>query len=143
VGEAPLHDYELRKPSTGKPSSGLNALQLALILFLPIVALAASGFVWLHTATPDTGQASQLRAETSQIHALNTEVAALKLQLAEVSARQAEDNPASDSSLITCKDIRRMDLQQVTGGSGNVSSVPGTVSVSIGTVNVALPVHCR
>lgn len=84
--------------------------------------------------------------QATQIHGLdqsNTnlagELSQLSNRLTGMSAQVSAADPASDSSLVTCADLRHMGLTTTTGGS--VSSVPGTVDLS--RAPVPLPGHCR
>ena len=92
------------------------------------------------------GARSTSNFQTTQIHGLDQsysrlagEYAALSNRQAQTSAQVAASDPASDSNLITCSDLRHMHLATV--NSGSVSSVPGTVDLSQNPV--PLPGHCK
>ena len=92
------------------------------------------------------GARSTSSFQTTQIHGLDQsysrlagEYAALSNRQAQTSAQVAASDPASDSNLITCSDLRHMHLATV--NSGSVSSVPGTVDLSQNPV--PLPGHCK
>lgn len=96
------------------------------------------------------GARSTSSFQTTQIHGLDQsysrlagEYAALSNRQAQTSAQVAASDPAFDSSLITCSDLRHMGLVTTTGGSVSVSSVPGTASVSLSQNRVRLPSHCK
>jgi hypothetical protein len=76
--------------------------------------------------------------QAAQIHALNQANARLADQASRMTAALSGQNPAGDTDLITCGDLRHMGLTVTTGGS--VSSVPGTVSLIQNAVR--MPAHC-
>lgn len=92
------------------------------------------------------GARSTITFQGNQIHGLDKnsirqsqEIAGLSTKQAQTSAQLAASDPASDSSLITCSDLRHMNLTTTTGGS--VSAVPGTVQLN--TSPARMPGHCR
>jgi hypothetical protein len=135
--------YEIREPEDKPPPRpkasaagvALTAVGIAAALCLALAALAIAA----HAGKVSTSQAAQIRALDQSNTRLAGELAADSSQLAGMSARLAAADPASDSALITCADLRRMNLLATTGGS--VSAVPGPVSLSQSAV--ALPAHCR
>jgi hypothetical protein len=111
---------------------------------LAILALAGAAFGWVHETQVASGLAVQIRGldqsntrMAGEISQLSGHQATMSASQARMSARMSSADPAS--SLITCKDLRAMDLTTVSGGS--VSSVPGTVNLSYGAVQ--LPKHCN
>jgi hypothetical protein len=137
--------YEVSEPGENKPTPKIGTVQLALTMAGIIAALTVSVLALLHVSTVSTPQAAQIRSLQSsstrlagQVAAERAEIAGLRSELAGLGARLTSADPASDPSLITCGDLRRMDLRQTTGGS--VPAVPGPVDLD--QAAVALPAHC-
>jgi hypothetical protein len=105
-------------------ATGAVMVAMAIALVLTIGGL-------MHADNVNGGQAAQ-------IHALNQANARLADQASRMTATLSGQNPASDTDLITCGDLRHMGLTVTTGGS--VSSVPGTVSLIQNPVRI--PAHC-
>jgi uncharacterized protein HemX len=102
----------------------------AVIVVIAIALVLAIGGL-MHANSVNGGQAAQIRS-------LNQANARMSLQISQMTATLSGQNPASDTDLITCADLRRMGLTLTTGGS--VSSVPGTVNLSQNPVRI--PAHC-
>lgn len=139
MGEIPA-EYELRpeEPSPVKPAS----MTTILIAIGVLVALAA-GIIALLLAAHGDSTASQQTTQIRNLDKANVrlagEIASQGNQLSAMTAKLAASDPSSDSSLITCHDLRGMGLRATTGGS--VSAVPGAVSLN--QPAVPLPAHCR
>jgi hypothetical protein len=110
----------------------------AVIAVAALWAAAISLVMLLHARNISSAQATQIRALNQANTHLAGEVAALSTRQTQTSAQVAAADPAADSSLITCTDLKHMRLMTATGGS--VSSVPGTVSLTQSPVS--LPQHC-
>jgi hypothetical protein len=108
--------------------------------FLGVITLALLFTIagLLHADNVNRGQAAQIHALNQANARLAGQLSAQSNQLSGMSAKVAAADPSADTSLITCGDLRRMGLTVTTGG--NVSSVPGTVSLSQSPVK--LPGHC-
>jgi hypothetical protein len=114
-------------------STGLRVFMIvtgAAILAIA-VALAVMAGGLMHADSVNSGQAAQIRG-------LNQANARMSLQISQMAATLSGQNPASDTDLVTCGDLRHMGLTVTTGGS--VSSVPGSVDLSSNPVR--LPAHC-
>jgi hypothetical protein len=105
------------------------------------VALAAAVvaiIMLLHARNVSSSQAAQIHALDQANTRLTSTLIAEQDRLAQTSARITKTDPADDANLITCSDLKRMNLKATTGGS--VSSVPGTVTMTQNLVT--LPAHC-
>jgi hypothetical protein len=105
-------------------SSGAVIVVIAVALVFMVGGL-------VHADNVNSGQAAQIRS-------LNQANARMSLQLSQMNSALSGQNPAADSNLVTCADLRKMGLTITTGGS--VSSVPGTVNLSQNPVRI--PAHC-
>jgi len=112
-------------------STGLRVLMIATGVAILAVALAFMAGGLVHADSVNSGQAAQIRG-------LNQANARMSLQISQMTATLSGQNPASDTDLVTCGDLRHMGLTVTTGGS--VSSVPGSVDLSSNPVR--LPAHC-
>ena len=120
-------------------------------MVLAVIASCVAGvalIVATVTITLYMGQRNVTRSQAAQIHALdqsNTnlagKLAALSNKQAQISAQVAADS--SNSDLVTCSDLKEMGLTSVSGGSGSVTSVPGTVYIDLSTSRIKLPRHCQ
>lgn len=124
-----------------------RAVTLAILAITVATAAVAVSVVCiimtLHATKASNSQAMQIRMLDQSNTRLAGEVSALSNRQTQTSARlAATQSAASDPSLITCSDLRHMDLIATSGGSGNVSSVPGTVIIDLSQSRVPLPGHC-
>jgi len=83
--------------------------------------------------------------EATQIHQLNQastrlagELSAESTQLSQMAARLAAADPASDSNLITCRDLQSMGLIATNG-----ASIVTGGGISLNQNAVSLPGHCK
>jgi hypothetical protein len=127
------------------PKTKVDLLEVGLVIAGILIALGVGILGQLHENNVSSAQSAQIHALDSSNTRLARELATDNNQLSQMSAKLAAmgakvtaTDPASDSSLITCGDLRRMDLTATTGGS--VSSVPGNVNLS--QAPVPLPAHC-
>jgi uncharacterized protein HemX len=131
-------------PTIVQKTSG-TALGIVAIVAVAALVIAAWAFTGQHQ---DTRTIASQAAEIHLLDQSNTRLAQeqaadvtqrdqVSAQLGQMSSRLAAADPSG--SLITCADLRRMDLTETTGGS--VSAVPGNVSLS--QSRVPLPRHCN
>jgi len=111
------------------PGPNINVIWLCLAITGAVIAVVAAGLILaigglMHADSVNAGQAAQIRA-------LNQANARMSGQLSQM-------NPASDTKLVTCGDLRKMGLTVTTGGT--VSSVPGSVSLAQNPIRI--PAHC-
>jgi hypothetical protein len=129
--------YELR-PKTPRELKSLNIVRTSLVI-AGIVAAFATGLVGLlHENNVSRLQATQIRELESANTRLAGELSAESSQLTQVSAKLAAADPASDSNLITCRDLRTMGLM-ATNGAGIVTGG----GISLNQSPVPLPGHCK
>src|ERR1700728_1989921 len=135
MGEIPA-DYELREPEKREPKT--NTVLMALVFAGLIASLGVALF------SLKTAYGANRPQATAQIHALDKsirrqagEIASLKIELGETSAKLTASDPASNSSLITCHDLKHMNLTETTG-----ASIEAGGSIGLGQSHVPLPAHC-
>jgi hypothetical protein len=127
--DEPAQDVKVPRPNTNiiwvcLAVTGIVITGMAIALVLTIGGL-------MHANTVNTGQAAQIRS-------LNQANARLMTEQSEMNAALNGQNPAADTNLVTCGDLRKMALTVTTGGT--VSSVPGTVSLTQSPARI--PAHC-
>lgn len=129
-----LHPEVKRMKITRKMlvTAGITAAIAVAALGLSIVSL-------LHLDNVSELQATQIRLLDQANTRLAGELSAESTQLSQMTVRLAGADPASDSNLVTCRDLKNMGLVATNGGS--VSSVPGPVSLSQSAV--PMPGHCE
>ena len=118
------------------PRPSMTIIWVCLAITGAVIAVIAIALVLtigglMHADNVNAGQAAQIRS-------LNQANARLMTEQSEMNAALNGQNPAADTNLVTCADLRKMGLTIATGGS--VSSVPGTVSLSQNPVRI--PAHC-
>jgi hypothetical protein len=128
--QAPEEEMPDVKPPLCKGVRAFMIAAGAVLLALGVGLVLTIGGL-MHADKVNSGQAAQ-------IHALNQSNARMSGQLSVVAAALSGQNPADDTNLITCADLRKMGLSVTTGGS--VSSVPGSVNLSQNAVRI--PAHC-
>jgi hypothetical protein len=121
---------------TKTPRQGMTRVWLCVAITGAVVAVIAVGLVLaigrlMHADNVNAGQAAQIRA-------LNQADARLMTEQSEINAALNGQNPAADTNLVTCGDLRKMALTVTTGGT--VSSVPGAVSLTQSPARI--PAHC-
>jgi hypothetical protein len=106
-------------------------------------ALAALALVFSIVGLSHANNVGNLQA--TQIHQLdqaNTrlagELSAVSTQLSQMAARLAAADPASDSNLITCRDLQSMGLIATNG-----ASIVTGGGISLNQNAVSLPGHCK
>jgi hypothetical protein len=127
--EEATQDVKVTRPS-------MTIIWLCLAITWAVVAVVAVGLVLtigglVHADNVNAGQGAQ-------IHALNQANARMSLQISQMNSALSGQNPASDSSLVTCTDLRHMGLTVTTGGT--VASVPGIVNLTQSLLRI--PAHC-
>lgn len=119
-----------------------SVTKAALVIAGIVLAVSVAVFGVVHADKVSSSQAAQIQAlDKSNTH-LAGELATVTNQLSQMSAKLSatqSEASATNPDLITCADLRHMDLTTTTGGS--VSAVPGSVSLDQGSV--PLPEHCR
>jgi uncharacterized protein HemX len=135
--------YEVVPPEP--PKHKISIREMALIIAGIVAALAVGVSSIIHGNTVSASQANEIHALdqsntrlAGQVADLSNQLATVDNRLAEMSAKVTAADPSSDSSLITCADIRHMDLTVTTGGS----VVAGGV-VDLSQSSIPLPAHCR
>jgi hypothetical protein len=118
------------------PRQSMTRIWLCVAITGAVVAVIAVGLVLaigglMHADNVNAGQAAQIRG-------LNQANARLMTEQSEMNAALNGQNPAAETNLVTCDDLRKMGLTVITGGS--VSSVPGAVSLSQSPAR--MPAHC-
>jgi hypothetical protein len=134
-GERSAQELRIRHSSI---TLGTGLAFTAIIAAAALVTAVISIMLLLHARSVSSFQTSQIHAVDQSNTRLAQEIAGLSNRQSEISAQVAAADPASDSNLITCRDLRNMGLMATTGGS--ISSVPGTVSLNQSPVS--LPAHC-
>lgn len=143
MGDGPV-TYAIPEPqpdSDKPPKPGTSAVQLALTLFGIILALTVAVLALLHSSSADSTVALQA-TRIQNLESANTrmagQLAALSNRQTQMSAQVSAADPANDSTLITCADLRHMHLTATTGGSIEAGGVIG-----LGENPVPLPGHCH
>lgn len=131
--------YEIRQPPEDPQAAGRGKIIVIAMAVITILVVAnVISVVLFETKLNDLTsiQGVQIR----QLYQANSRLAdQLSAQSTQMSAGLAASNPAADSNLITCRDLKSMALVATNGGS--VSAVPGSVSLSQSAV--PMPGHCR
>ncbi len=141
-----MHPEKQEIPATYQLRPEVKHLKIArtvlvaagIVAAIAVAALGLSIVGLLHASNVSKLQAAQIHLLDQANTRLAGELSAQSTQLSQMSARLAAADPASDSSLITCRDLRNMGLVATNGGS--VSSVPGAVSLNQSAV--PMPGHC-
>jgi hypothetical protein len=120
---------DVKVPYAGR---GIKAFMIAAGVAIAAMAmgliLTAGGL--RHANAVNSGQASQIRA-------LNQANARMSLQISQMTATLSGQNPASDTDLITCGDLRGMGLVMTTG-----AAIEAGGSIGLSQIPVSLPKHC-
>jgi hypothetical protein len=123
------------RPHDKTVSAGITA---GIAIAMAALALALSLVGFLHQNKATAQQAIQIRLLNQANARLAIELAQDSTRLNSMTAVLTGDDPSSDGNLVTCRDLRQMNLSVTTGGS--VNSVPGTVNLQQSAVS--LPRHC-
>jgi hypothetical protein len=138
-----LNDEPQKPKHRGKKLTGtamaLTAAVTMAVAALIIAVLAGAGL--MHDSKLIASQAAELRLLDSSNTRLAQQQSADTAQLAQVSTRVTAADPASDSNLITCADLRSIKLTVVNGAT--VYAVPGNVDLTTGSETFPVPKHCR
>ena len=129
--------YELR-PEKPREVKGMNIVRTSLVIAGIVAALAIGIVGILHANNVSRLQATQIRQLESSNTRLADELSAQSNQLSQMSARLAAADPASDSNLITCRDLHNMGLMSING-----ASIVTGGGISLNQSAVPLPAHCK
>ena len=134
--------YELR-PEKPREVKEMAIVKMSLVVAgiigaIAVFALGLSIIGLLRGDNVSRLQATQIRQLESANARLAGELSAQSSQLSQASARLAAADPASDSSLITCRDLRTMGLVATNG-----ASIVTGGGISLNQSAVPLPGHCR
>jgi hypothetical protein len=135
--------YQIHEPD--EPGKRLaRAIALAFVVLVVVAAITITSLGVLRANGMSNSQAAQIHALKIANARLAYEVTTEQSELRQLSAKQTQmsarlASAASNNGLVTCNDLRHMNLTTTTGGS--VSAVPG--SVSLNQSAVSLPAHCR
>lgn len=109
-----------------------------IIAAIAVAALALSIVGLLHASNVSKFQATQIHQLDQANTRLAGDLSAESTQLSQMSARLAAADPASDSSLITCRDLQNMGLIATNG-----ASIVTGGGISLNQSAVSLPGHCK
>ena len=103
-----------------------------------LAALSLSIVGLLHANNVSNLQATQIHQLNQASTRLAGELSAESTQLSQMAARLAAADPASDSNLITCRDLQSMGLIATNG-----ASIVTGGGISLNQNAVSLPGHCK
>ena len=129
--------YELRPKEPGDVN-GMNIVKASLVIAGIVAALAIGIVGILHANNVSRTQTTQIRQLESSNTRLAGELSAASNQLSQMSAKLAAADPASDSNLITCRDLHNMSLMGING-----ASIVTGGGISLNQSAVPLPAHCK
>jgi septal ring factor EnvC (AmiA/AmiB activator) len=138
--------YEEVPPEPSKRRISVG--ELAVIVAGILIAVGLSVAALLRSNTMNASQNVSTRALdqnysqlSGEIGKLKSQITSLTNQLASVNNRLAQTDAkvsADPSNVITCQDLRRMDITSTTG-----ASIVTGGSIALDVSSVPLPVHCR
>jgi uncharacterized protein HemX len=130
--------YELHPEKKAQDVKHADAAKTALVIAGIVAALSAAIVGILYANNVNNSQATQIRALNSANTRLAGELSAQSNQLARISARLAAvQSAANDPILITCTDLRHMNLM-ATDSAG----IEAGGSIGLNQSPVPLPPHC-